>query len=80
MTKLRTEKVASAVALERGLFYGLSVFDGAWYVGTREQVQTGASEMTNEVCERCGNEPAEEIEMMGYSAWLCESCFDQETR
>lgn len=39
MRKLRSESVAREAARHDGLAFGMSVLDGAWYVGTEEQLE-----------------------------------------
>lgn len=50
MYKCRTEETAHAIAAENKLSYGMSVFDGAWYVGTVAQLEgVGAIRITSTV-------------------------------
>ena len=39
MTRVNNEKMAKKIAKEDGLLYGMSVFGGKWYTGTREQLK-----------------------------------------
>ena len=39
MTKVDQEDYAIQMAEEQGAFYGMSVFDGKWYIGTEEEVK-----------------------------------------
>jgi hypothetical protein len=39
MYRCRIEKVAREIATEKSASYGMSVFDGAWYVGTAEELR-----------------------------------------
>ena len=38
MFKYNAEKVAKESAREKGLLYGISVFGGGWYVGTKAEL------------------------------------------
>jgi len=39
MKKVNNEKLAKQLAKEDKLFYGMSVFDGKFYIGTEEQLK-----------------------------------------
>lgn len=39
MSKCNTAQMAGDIARQRGVFFGMSVLDGKWYVGTESQLK-----------------------------------------
>ena len=57
MSRIRTEALAREIATERGLSYGLSVFDGWYYVGTPKQLALVGASKRNPLTRRKTVEP-----------------------
>ena len=46
MYRCKIESVASKIAIEKNQPYGMSVLDGAWYVGNRDElIKVGINEI-----------------------------------
>ena len=51
MNKVNNERMARELAIASGDCYGMSVFGGDWYTGTREQLERiGVAEIVDPQC------------------------------